>query len=410
MMAATAPGAGVRAADTYRASAVSAGFNHALALLGDGTIWSWGYNAQGQLGLGHTMDMSRPQKIGKSDNFVAVSAGLYHSLALASDGTLYAWGHNGQGQLGIGTATNANALTPQGMSVSVIENPTVIDPDPSTVPTPTEGVTELELDGGIVAISAGYYHSMVLTDQGSVYTWGDNSYGGTGLGAGAGYQARPQKAALPEAAKAIAGGYSSSAVIGVSGTVYTTGYNGYGDLGLGNLTNRNTFQAVTLPGPAAQISNDGYHMIALLENGDVYTWGKNDMGEVGNGASAHVSNPYNVAVPLDPGDHIVSVNAGYEHTSVLTAAGKLYCWGNQLNGRLGNGVTTGYQRSPIYIRDGVGSITDGGGYQYQMVILEDGSAWAAGRDQWGKMGNDRDLGPTDGSSGALGFVIVEFCR
>jgi alpha-tubulin suppressor-like RCC1 family protein len=151
-------------------------------------------------------------------------------------------------------------------------------------------------------------------------------------------------------------------------------------------------------------------MLALLNNGDVYSWGKNDMGEIGNNGSVNVTSPYKVTVPIDPGDRIVSVNAGYEHSSALTASGKLYCWGNQQDGRLGNGVTSGYQRAPVYIRSNVASITDGGSYRYQIIIQPNGEAWAAGHDQYGKMGNDKDLGLTDASSNTKGFVIVEFQR
>ena len=66
------------------------------------------------------------------------------------------------------------------------------------------------------------------------------------------------------------------------------------------------------------------------------------MGEVGNGGSGHVYNPYKVIIPIDSGDSIVSVNSGYEHSSALTATGKLYAWGNQTDGRLGDGAKNGY--------------------------------------------------------------------
>jgi alpha-tubulin suppressor-like RCC1 family protein len=151
-------------------------------------------------------------------------------------------------------------------------------------------------------------------------------------------------------------------------------------------------------------------MIALLENGDVYAWGKNDMGEVGNGGCSHIYSPYKVAMPIDSGDRVISINAGYEHSTALSASGKLYSWGNQLDGRLGDGVKCGYQRTPKYIRDGVANITDGGSYRYQIIILANGEAWAAGYDYWGKIGNDKDLGSKDGSSNTKGFVIVEFKR
>jgi len=131
--------------DTYRVTSVSAGFNFAVALLGDSGVWSWGYNEHGELGLGHKTMATQPTKIDLSGDFIAVSAGLYHSMALANDGRLFTWGHNGQGQLGLGWKKTENALVPQSVSLEVF-------------------------DGKITAISAGYYHSMALTDKGLVYT------------------------------------------------------------------------------------------------------------------------------------------------------------------------------------------------------------------------------------------------
>jgi alpha-tubulin suppressor-like RCC1 family protein len=196
--------------------------------------------------------------------------------------------------------------------------------------------------------------------------------------------------------------------LGESGAVYTWGYGGYGALGIGSLLDKNTPQTVALPAPATKISNNGYHMMALLSTGDLYAWGKNDMGEVGIGGAAHKHAPQHIAVPLDAGDAIASINAGYEHSAVLTEAGKLYAWGSMGDGRLGDGSKTGYQRTPKYIRDGVASIEGCGAYRHQFVIDGSGAAWGAGIDTHGQLGNDRDLGLTGRQTDELGFVPVEF--
>jgi len=169
-------------------------------------------------------------------------------------------------------------------------------------------------------------------------------------------------------------------------------------------------QAVALPAPATLISNDGYHMMALLSTGDLYAWGKNDLGEAGVGGSCHQNEPAKVAVPLEAGDRIVSIEAGYEHSSALTEGGRLYSWGAQADGRLGDGATAGNQRTPKYIRSGVASIEGGGAYRHQFIIDADGVAWGAGYDAYGQLGNDRDLGSAGRSAGALGFVHVEFLK
>lgn len=92
-------------------SAISFGGNYAAALRTDGTLWTWGYNATGQLGNGTLATGTTPQQVGSASNWASVSCGSNHTVAVRADGTLWAWGHNGDGALGDGTTTNRS--TPQ---------------------------------------------------------------------------------------------------------------------------------------------------------------------------------------------------------------------------------------------------------------------------------------------------------
>ena len=83
----------------------AAAAHHSLAVKGDGTLWAWGYNENGQLGDGTTTRRPSPVQVGASPGVVAASAGNYHTLALKGDGTVWAWGFNGYGQVGDGTTT-----------------------------------------------------------------------------------------------------------------------------------------------------------------------------------------------------------------------------------------------------------------------------------------------------------------
>ncbi|MGD0998413.1 MAG: chromosome condensation regulator RCC1, partial [Thermoleophilia bacterium] len=87
-------------------AAVSCGDDYTTALRTDGSLWVWGYNGFGQLGLGDTKDMHAPAEVGRQGDWAAVSCGTSHTVALKIDGSLWAWGYNGFGQLGLGDTDN----------------------------------------------------------------------------------------------------------------------------------------------------------------------------------------------------------------------------------------------------------------------------------------------------------------
>ena len=93
---------------------VAAGWYHSLGVRSDGTLWAWGLNERGQLGLGDNATRNIPTQVGTATNWKAVSTGQYHSLGLSSDGTLWAWGYNLDGQLGLGDNVTRNSPTQVG--------------------------------------------------------------------------------------------------------------------------------------------------------------------------------------------------------------------------------------------------------------------------------------------------------
>lgn len=143
-------------------TAVSAGTQHSVALMSDGTVVTWGGNKYGQLGydsptlcsLTSSLSMGcsyTPTKVEAPgfDHIIAISAGSDHTLALKSDGTVWTWGRNGKGQLGNGSA---------------------ISESPNPIPLPVPNLS------GITAIAAGAYHSLAVKNNGTVWAWGDNSH------------------------------------------------------------------------------------------------------------------------------------------------------------------------------------------------------------------------------------------
>src|SRR5439155_4452465 len=176
-----------------RVVAVSAGSSHSLALRDDGTVWAWGANRRGQLGIGADSRSLRPAHVLGLDAVRAISAGGAFSLALRDDGTVWAWGRNDFGQLGSGTRVDS--------------------PVPLPVP---------ELDG-VVAIDAGGFtddysrpggHSLALKGDGTVWAWGWNQYGQLGnAGSWRGPVVRPAPVPGVSGAKGISAGGALSLVL-----------------------------------------------------------------------------------------------------------------------------------------------------------------------------------------------------
>jgi len=184
-------------------SAVSAGGRHTVALKTDGSLWAWGYNSSGQLGQGNDLNVyTTPMRIGGDSNWEAVSAGNAHTLALKADGSLWAWGNNQYGQLGVGDMY-VNKHTPTRIGE---------DSDWATVSTGYGHTLALKADGSLWAwgynnsgqlggttehsdtpthigeaenwavVSAGSYHTAALKTDGSLWAWGNNSNGELGDG------------------------------------------------------------------------------------------------------------------------------------------------------------------------------------------------------------------------------------
>ncbi|RPH47215.1 MAG: RCC1 repeat-containing protein, partial [Planctomycetota bacterium] len=187
-------------------TAVSANLNHYLALGSDGKVWAWGLQSSGQLGPEGVGVVTLPVPVTGIADAVAVSAGEQHSLALTHDGRVLAWGSNGQGQFGLGTGLPAQSSTPQevpglaniiaieagtyqslalrndGLVFSWGQNPNGQLGNPPVSAGTIFAPALISNLNGVVAISAGVFHSLALRNDGTVYAWGENASGQLGLG------------------------------------------------------------------------------------------------------------------------------------------------------------------------------------------------------------------------------------
>jgi RHS repeat-associated protein len=288
--------------------AVSSGYYHVLALKGDGTVWSWGYNNYGQLGTGNGgINYSIPAQITSLDGVIAIAAGQYHSLALRSDGTVWAWGYNAVGQLGNSTTAN------------------------SSIPVQVQG-----LPSNIVAIAAGGYHSLALDANGNVWGWGYDSDGELGFGtSGYSYVNAVQLTSLT-GVTAIAGGLWHSLFVSTNGAVWATGLNSSGQLG--NNSTAASLVPVQVSGltGVGSVSAGEFFSSALKTNGTVWTWGDNSARELGNGSTNSIS-----AVPVQVTSlaNIVGLSSAGYHNLALQTNGGVVVWGDNSSGQLALGTT-----------------------------------------------------------------------
>ncbi len=289
--------------------AVSCGWSHTLALRADGTVWAWGSGLSGQLGDGQGTDSALPVQVSNLSGVVAIAAGNLHSLAILSNRTVWAWGWNGNGQLGDGSTTQRNAP----VQVSNLNN--------------------------VVAIAAGNFYSLALRTDGTVWGWGDNGYGQLGVNPSITPESNvPVQASGLTNMTAIACGYRHSIAIRSDGTVWAWGDNSYGQLGrdTGGLASSTPAQVMSISDVAA-IAGGEYHTIAAKSDGTVWTWGLNDNGQLGIGPSPPQSDD---AVQVTGLSGVVAVAAGSYHSVILGSDGTVWTWGQNFDGQLGDGGTT----------------------------------------------------------------------
>ncbi|MBI4931376.1 MAG: T9SS type A sorting domain-containing protein [Bacteroidetes bacterium] len=329
--------------------AVGAGSYHSLAVKNDNTVWAWGFNSRGELGDNTQTDAMYPVQVvaGASGcgtylcNITAVYGGDSHTIALKNDNTVWAWGDNGTaGKLGI------NNTTAGSMSKTPVQ---VLGPGGAGTLT------------NITAISAGGYHSIALKNDLTVWTWGNNSNGQLGDNSST---ARPAPVQVVGAGGsgtltniiAVAGGYWHSLALMNDGTVWAWGANFFGELGNGTTGGTSIFpvQVSGLTNIIAIEAGEGFSL-ALKSDNTVWAWGDNSNGALGDNNS-----PTNSNVPVKVKDAsggpgfltgIIALGAGGFHAMALKNDQTVWDWGYGGNGQLGNNNTAS---SPYPVQAGSG--------------------------------------------------------
>jgi alpha-tubulin suppressor-like RCC1 family protein len=341
---------------------MAGGFAHTIVQTTYNSVFCAGYNAYGQIGDGTTLDRDYLSYCG--DNVRTIAAGWGHSLVIRQDGTVWAWGRNDRGQLSVG-----NSL-------------------PRLTPTLMSGVANAK------AVAAGTAHTLVQTANGNVLATGDNEFGqlGDGTTISRSYLAPVKNASL---IGSIATGVYHSVLLKPFTKTLATGMNNLGQLGIGNTVQKNT-PVEMLSGNsilAVDAGSAGSHSLLLRADGSVWATGWNGYGQLGNGTTTDSLVPVRVKGPGGVGflSNIIAIAAGDVHSMALAADGTVYTWGFNGTGALGLGDMT-HRYSPARVPGSRNVFAIAAGGFHSLLLADEGWVGGCGANGFGQLGlNDTSI-------------------
>lgn len=312
---------------------VAGGAAHTVAVRRDGTVWAWGKNDKGQLGQPTGVTQSAtPLQVPGLSGVVAVAAGLYYSAALKADGTVWAWGANEKGQLGV--LGNANFFAFGARNSDPV-------PYPTKIMVPNISINDRIDLANVVSIAAGPYQLAVLTNDGTVYGCGTDASGIVwGTVGGPSYNVArftecPHKIGVGSSVLANIMAISAGSMgLSKDGKVYVWGPKPGSGPGAGSVpfTIQQIYPGTQITAVTGNAIASGSDCCFAIKNGTVWAWGKNTYGQLGQGNLTDVSASAPKAVPNLT--QAVSV-AAWTHTLVVTSSGAVYGFGDNASGQTG---------------------------------------------------------------------------
>jgi len=318
-----------------------------------------------------------------------LSGGCYHMLALSPDGSqVWSWGNNGYNQLGDGTSTSRST-------------PALVKTGSSTYLT------------GIDEVAAGGIFSMALGASGSLWAWGNNTYGQLGNG-----NKTQQKFAvqalqsgtnpMTSPIKSVVCGYVHTVALCDDGSVWCWGRNTYSSLGSGNTTDSMSPVRVKTSGSTyltnvVNVTANYYHNLAIKSDGSLWGWGLNSYGQLGIGSL--INSFYAVQITGSSATNpVIAVAAGCASSMALKKDGSVWVWGDNNKGEIGNGTTsTTMQTTPSQVMSsgaipflnavGIAVAGDLNTYSTCFAVTNDGAVWAWGFNYYGSIGNGTSTSP-----------------
>jgi alpha-tubulin suppressor-like RCC1 family protein len=331
---------------------LSAGNNQTCVVRTDRTLWCWGDNTHGELGIGRIDASSTPLQVGVPEDWSSIATGTNHACGVLQ-GKLFCWGNNANGHLG------RNSTTTQG------------GPSQSGAMTNWKTVT------------AGFNDSCGVQTDGSLWCWGLNDNGQLGTGNTTSLLVPTREAGLATDWDTVTTGRSHTCATRTSGALWCWGDNGYGQLGLGDTADR-TSPVEVQPGTRwKSVSTGSRHTCGTQTDGTLWCWGDDSAGQLGDDATkASKSAPTRITNTVAT---YAEVSAGSDFTCATRDSGNLWCWGANTDGQLGTGNTTA-QSDPTLIVDYTNWKTVTAGKAHACGTRTDGTVWCWGDNTHGQLG------------------------
>jgi alpha-tubulin suppressor-like RCC1 family protein len=340
-------------------AAVSAGEAYTCAVKTDHTLWCWGDNGSGELGIGVTASSAVPvREHSHASNWTAVSAGEDHTCAVKTGHTLWCWGDNGTGQLGDGGPTTR-----------------------SDVP-----VQERTHASDWAAVSAGGDYTCAVKTDHSLWCWGDNGHGELGDGTTTDSAVPVREHTHASNWTAVSAGGDHTCAVKTDHTLWCWGSNPSGELGNGTATDSDIpVREHSHAGDWAAVSAGWDHTCAVKTGHTLWCWGDNGTGQLGDGGPTTDS-----AVPVREHTHAsdwTAVSAGGDYTCAVKTGHTLWCWGDNGTGQLGDGGPTTGSDVPVQEHNHASDWTAvSAGGDHACAVKTDHSLWCWGNNYSGQLG------------------------
>lgn len=352
------------AGSTIQYAVVSAGGRHACAVSTDNVLYCWGFNGDGQLGIGvgsggsgPVFSVPQPSAATGDLTFRESVSAAHHGCAVSLANVGYCWGVNIDGRLGNNTLVSSNS--------------------PAAIAAPLSWRS----------ITTGQTHSCGITLADRLYCWGFAEDGQTGTGVPIGSTAlTPQEVVGAMRYRGVAAGRIHTCAVTMANEAYCWGVNQNGQVGDGSTTDRMVPTLVSGGHIFVTVASGAAHSCALDNSGSAWCWGANDHGQLGDGSTDGKLVPVAVAGGLV----FESLTAGEAHTCGIVAGGAAYCWGDNTHGQLGIGSMT-QRLSPTPVAGGLAFATISAGDGSTCAVTPGRTAYCWGDNEFGQLGDGTNI-------------------